>query len=123
MPSSYLRNLITHSNVIVRYGVMTFSAQNKKHPLYKDNTYFFCVKTEFDGEETMVNIRRRGRPSVRFVDLITLLWPEGKPIMAEKLKDINIMMHLIPADAIRLYTNFTSLPATTIDEVNGFMGN
>lgn len=49
------------------------------------------------------------------------LWPNGKPITVAKLADLKSLLHLIPGDAKRFYTNLTA-DRNAGDDIEGFGG-
>ena len=50
-----------------------------------------------------------------------LVWPNGKPISDPKLKDLQSILHLIPADAQPFYKNLAS-SGHIEDDVERFTG-
>lgn len=92
--------------------------------LLKDKPLSMLVRTAFNGTQHEVNISKKkvGRPTAIFSEDLPLLWPEGKPLSAPKLKDLKSMMVFIPSDAKGFYKNFFSNPDVE-DDVEGFNGD
>ena len=73
---------------------------NKERP-----TILYMKNHVLDDNFFEVNIEKMGKGRKRDLKLIDLppLWPEGKPLSAEKIKDLKDMCILIPQDAKSFY--------------------
>lgn len=77
--------------------------------LKKDQPYvLFIQQNSLDAPIQRIDIKKSGRNSSKVKEeaiflMNELLWPNGKPVAAKKLQNLNEMMHLIPSDAINFY--------------------
>lgn len=78
----------------------------KQIKLVKDKPLSIFINEGYNDNFLEVNQKRNpGRPaSFEMTCLLKTLWPKGKPISKEKIKDIKSIMKLIPDDCIEVYT-------------------
>ncbi|XP_072154471.1 uncharacterized protein [Bemisia tabaci] len=94
--------------------------------LRREKPHSILVCENFSGPFKEINIEKKSpnfsRPRIFFHSKLSPLWPEGKPISAEKLTDIQSYLHLIPADCRQFYENLLT-SETVVDDVDGFDGS
>lgn len=97
--------------------------QTREILLEKEKPCSIFLRTSFSGEFSEIDIQKRqtGRPSTTFLQSLSPLWSNGKPIPAPKLQDLRSVMDLIPGDARDFYSDL--LGASEVeDDVDGFSG-
>ena len=91
--------------------------------LNKDQPTTLFMRSNLIQEHQKVSIEKQGKgrkPSIKDIEL-PLLWPHGKPISSEKLKDLKEMYKLIPKDVQQFYkVILSSITAEFQDDVDGF---
>lgn len=90
---------------------------NKSEP-----TIIKMKKNPTDDFQT-VNIGKGGRgPHIRIKDIkLDLLWPSGKPLSKEKIKDLKLLLTLLSNDDLKYFSFLDNVEeGSFIDDVDGF---
>lgn len=79
------------------------------------------IRNSIGGEFQTVNLERNGS-KLDFKNLeLDALWPIGKPLSKEKVKDLNDMLGLVPEDHHDFYRFLNVVPVEDfIDDADGF---
>ncbi|XP_037025826.1 uncharacterized protein LOC119067135 [Bradysia coprophila] len=88
----------------------------------KSNPLTIKMKKIIDGESQSVNLVKKGCDANGFKDIkLELLWPEGRPLSQEKIKDLETMMYLVDDDAKPFYDFLKNIRAEEfVDDLEGF---
>lgn len=92
--------------------------------LLKEKPFSIFFKQDFNGVAIEVDITKktRGRPCKGLYEKdLNPLWPQGKGIAKEKLKDLKSMWHLIPKVHQAFYSTLF-VDETVVDDIDGFGG-
>lgn len=87
----------------------------------KSDPFTIKMRKHFQGVFQSVNIKKRGPP----IDLQSIelknLWPFGKPLSNEKVKDLKDLLHLIPDDKKEFYAFLDDIQTREFeDDIEGF---
>ncbi|KAH9642120.1 hypothetical protein HF086_007430 [Spodoptera exigua] len=99
--------------------------KTKHIQLRKDNVHSVFMRSDDIEEYQELYIGRKFKGSVLPLssELLTPLWPDGKPITQAKLNDIKSMLSqvkLIPEDCLFFYKNLQGMEGP--DNIEGFSG-
>ena len=94
-----LEDIITNRKVDVNNTPVSW-LQSREIILRKAEPYCLIMKRSLNGEEQKVDIttRLKGGPALLKNVVLPNLWPEGKPLSREKLKDLRDLLNLVPKD-------------------------
>lgn len=91
--------------------------------LIKEQPTTLFMKSDLSQEYQIVNIEKQGRgrkPSIKDIEL-SPLWPDGRPLSSEKLKDLTELYKLVPQDVQEFYkVLLSSNTAQFEDDIDGF---
>lgn len=88
----------------------------------KSNPLTIQMKKQVDGESQSVNLTKKGCDVMGFKQIeLEKLWPEGRPLTPEKVKDLKSMMYLIDDEAKPFYDFLDNVcTAEFVDDLEGF---
>lgn len=89
--------------------------------LEKSQPTVIQMRNKIDGVFQSVNIEKgRGKLDLKSI-ILNELWPEGRPLSKEKIKDLKEMLLLVPDEHKHFYDFLDHVPgADFIDDVDGF---
>lgn len=93
--------------------------------LEKSDPFLIKMKKNINGEAQSVNIAKKGCDKKTFKKLkLEQLWPVGKPLSQEKVKDLKSMLHLVDDEDKHFFDFLNNVQAEEfIDDVDGFGAN
>lgn len=87
----------------------------------KNDMYSIKILDSLSGDNwVVIDIKPKNKPEiVSFEQMLTPLWPNGKPISPAKLRDLMSLLQFIPQSCHSFYINLSS-ESNVIDDVDGF---
>ncbi len=115
-----LENVITNGKVDVNKAKINW-LETHEILIEKSDPFIIIMKKKVNGDFQNVNIIRLAAP----VDLKNIeleeLWPMGKPLSTEKVKDLKQLLELVPDDKKYFYSFLEDVTTRDfIDDVDGF---
>lgn len=115
-----LENAITNRKVDIKKIKISWL---DTHEIYieKSKPFIINMRSSTNGEFQSVNIEQRGPPTELKTINLEKLWPEGRPLSNEKVKDLKQLLLLVPDHQKPFYSFLNHVPtAEFIDDVDGF---
>lgn len=89
--------------------------------LEKSNPNVIKMKSYGENFRT-VNIEKKGAPALKDIQL-EKLWPNGKPLSKEKIKDLKELLRYVPSYALPKYAFLEDVAeGDFLDDIDGFGG-
>lgn len=91
------------------------------HEIVLEKTQPGIIKMQKNGIFQSVNLQKLGRKLDFISVVLDKLWPNGKPLSKEKVKDLNDLLKLVPEEHRHFYEFLNEVPTAEFeDDVDGF---
>lgn len=89
--------------------------------ILKNQPGILKMRKDIDGVSQTVDVRKIGRRLNLENVVLDSLWPTGKPLSKEKIKDLRALLELVPAEDRKFYDFLNDVQgADYIDDIDGF---